>query len=158
MAAKPPKVQTLGFNKKESVRIATPDLFIETQNVPVDYMIGAIFGDIGGQEMINSSPAEMILSDSALPISDIAEINNRYSSANILPLSDGILNNLNKYDILLSEYQLPEDETANTYLLQQSPRVYIDAEYKNIIIELRDIFVDEVVEVQVLPYINKVIV
>jgi hypothetical protein len=158
VAAKPPKVQTLGFNKKESVRIATPDLFIETQNVPVDYMIGAIFGDIGGQEMINSSPAEMILSDSALPISDIAEINNRYSSANILPLSDGILNNLNKYDILLSEYQLPEDETANTYLLQQSPRVYIDAEYKNIIIELRDIFVDEVVEVQVLPYINKVIV
>lgn len=155
MAAKPPKVQNLGFNKKESVRIATSNLFIETQNVPVDYMVGAIFSDIGGQEMINSSPAEVILSDNLLPISNIADINSRYSSANLIPVSDGILSNLNKYDIVLSDYQLPEDETSNTYLVQQNPTVYIDSEYKNIIIELNDIFNDEIVEVEILPYVNK---
>jgi hypothetical protein len=155
MAAKPPKVQTLGLNKKESVRIATSNLFIETQNVPVDYMVGAIFNDIGGQEMINSSPAEMLTSDTMLPISNISDINNRYSSVNVLPLTDGILNNLNKYDIVLSDYQLPEDDTSNTYLVQQNPRVYIDADFKNIIIELNDIFKDEVVEVEILPYTNK---
>ena len=155
MAAKPPKVQTLGFNKKESVRIATSNLFIDTGSVPVDYMVGAIFNDIGGQEMINSSPAEILLSDNLLPISNLADVNSRYNSSNVIPVSDGILSNLNKYDIVLSDYLLPEDETSNTYLVQSSPTVYIDSDYKNIIIELKDIFKDEVVEVEILPYVNK---
>jgi hypothetical protein len=105
--------------------------------------------------MINSSPAEILLSDNLLPISNIADINSRYSSANIIPVSDGILSNLNKYDLVLSDYQLPEDETSNTYLVHANPTVYIDADYKNIIIELKDIFKDEVVEVEILPYVNK---
>jgi hypothetical protein len=153
--AKPPKIQNLGYNKKDSVKIATSNLFIETQQVPVDYMIGAIFNDIGGQEIINSSPNDLLTSSTSLPISNIADINNRYSSANILPLSDGILSNLNKYDIVLSQYVLPEDDSASTYLIQNNPKVYIDADYKNIVIELNDIFADEVVEVEILPYVDK---
>jgi hypothetical protein len=90
-------------------------------------MVGAIFNEIGGQEFINSYPVDFILDNSILPISNISEINDRYSPLNILPISDGILANLNKYNLSLSQYELEPGENSNEYLVPTDAKVYIDS-------------------------------
>jgi hypothetical protein len=155
--ATPPKISNWGYSrngkKVESVKIATSNLFLDTGKVPVDFMVGAIFNEIGGQEFINSYPVDFILDNSILPISNISEINDRYSPLNILPISDGILANLNKYNLSLSQYELEPGENSNEYLVPTDAKVYIDSDYRNIIIEFENVFnEDEVVEVEFLPY------
>jgi hypothetical protein len=151
MGAKPPKVYNYGYDGKPPVRIASSNLFIDTGKVPVDYMVGAVFNEIGGQEFINSYPADL-LSSTLLPIKNLADINERYSPANILPISDGILSTFNKYDIKLDTYIPQEDETSNNYLILKNANVYIDSDFANVVLQFKDLFDDEFVEVEILPY------
>jgi len=152
MGAKPKKrtITKVGYNKREPVKIATSNLFIETENVPVDYMVGAIFGEIGGQEFINYDSAEILTNPGGLPMSNLQTILDKYSPSNILSISDGSSSILSEFDINLNNYLLSEDLSVNQFFAIANPRIYIDSNNKNIVIELEDEAENFVVEVEFL--------
>lgn len=138
--AKPPKVSYFGYNKREPIKIATSNLFIDTGTVPVDYMVGAIFDEIGGQELINYGSSEFFKDPEILPISDISNISDKYNPYNILSNSDGIATINSIFNINLNKY-IPE-------LILASPNIYVDDNWRNVIIELEDGSEDYYIEVE----------
>jgi len=148
---KPPKKTVLGYNKKKPVRIATSDLFIDKDDVPVDYMVGVIFEEIGGQELISQS-SESVYNSNRSEISNIYEVSERYSPFNLLNISDGMLATMGNIDINLNSY-LPElDLSLNTNFEIDNPSAYIDSNWKNLIIEFEDATEDFVVEVEIISW------
>jgi hypothetical protein len=137
---KPPKPSYFGYNKREPIKIATSNLFLDTGKVPVDYMVGAIFNEIGGQELINYGSSEFLKDPKILPISDISNVLDKYSSYNILNNSDGTATIFGVFDINLNKY-IPEPSLLNI-------TTYIDDTWKNIIIELEDGAEDYYIEVE----------
>ncbi len=137
--AKPKMTMTkVGYNKREPVKIATSNLFIETGEVPVDYMVGAIFGEIGGQEYLAYEPVDFLTNPNSFPISDVATILNDYSSAKILFPVDGTLSIIPQFPINLNNYTLPIDLTINQYFKLTNPLSYVSSDYQSVVILLED--------------------
>jgi hypothetical protein len=137
--AKPTRTITkVGYNKREPVKIATSNLFIETGQVPVDYMVGAIFGEIGGQEYLAYEPSDFLTNPNSFPIANVATTLNTYSSSRILFPVDGTLSIIPQFPISLNSYTLPSDSTTNQYRKLSNPLVYIDSDFQNVIILLED--------------------
>jgi hypothetical protein len=149
--ATPPKKTVLGYNKKKPVRIATSDLFIDKDDVPVDYMVGVIFEEIGGQELISQS-SESVYNSNTSEISNIYEVSERYSPLNILNISDGMLSTLGNIDINLNSYLPQLDLTLNLNNEIDNPSAYIDSNWKNLIIEFEDAAEDFNVEVEIISW------
>lgn len=149
--ATPPKKTVLGYNKKEPVRIATSNLFIDTDDVPVDYMVGVIFEEIGGQELISQS-SESVYNSNTSEISNIYEVSERYSPFNILNISDGMLSTLGNIDINLNSYLPQLDLSLNANNEIDNPSAYIDSDWKNLIIEFEDAAEDFNVEVEIISW------
>jgi hypothetical protein len=139
----------LGYNKREPIKIATSNLFIETGEVPVDYMVGAIFNEIGGQEFLAYEPADLLIRPETFPISDVATNLTTYSSTNILSPVDGILSTIADYTISLNNYLRPPDYTVS-YVKFINPNAYITDDYKYVVILLEDGAEEFDVEVQFL--------
>lgn len=136
--AKPRRsVKQVGYNKREPVKIATSNLFIETGEVPVDYMVGAIFGEIGGQEYLAYESGDFLTNPNSLPVSDIATILNTYSPTRLLSPVDGTLSIIPQFAINLGNYLLPPNYTVS-YSKFIDPNVYITDDYQSIVILLDD--------------------
>lgn len=150
---KAPKKTVFRYLDKNPVRVATSNLFIDTESVPVDYMVGVIFNEIGGQELINYSMTELSGEENVSPIKDIYRINDKFSPYNILPTNRGPLIasttdtpeptlDLLDYTLEVSDETSFINETAfdnyNKDIVETSPNVYIDAIWQNILISLDD--------------------
>lgn len=149
--AKPPKKTVIGYNKKEPVKIATSNLFVDTDDVPVDYMTGVIFEEIGGQELINQSSTSVYNSNSS-EISNIYEVSERYSPFNILNISDGMLATMGNSEINLNSYLPQLDLTVNANFEINNRSAYIDATWKNLIIEFEDAAEDFTIEIEIVSW------
>ena len=150
---KPPKKTVFKYFDKNPVRVATSNLFIDTESVPVDYMVGVVFGEIGGQELINYSMTELSGEENTSPIKDIYRINDRFSPFNILPTNRSPQNSnaigapdftLDLLDYTLSvtgETSFVNESNPLEYLRdirEESPNVYIDSTWQNVVINLDD--------------------
>ena len=150
---KAPKKTIFRYFDKNPVRVATSNLFIDTEGVPVDYMVGVVFGEIGGQELINYSMTELSGEENTSPIKDIYRINDRFSSNNILSTNRGSQNPKPaaspEFTLDLLDYVLDvSDETISTGyspvvdryidIAESSPNIYIDPNWQNIVINLDD--------------------
>lgn len=168
MAAKPPVTATRGYkldgvNDNIQVKIATSNLFIDTGNVPVDYMTGAVFDGIGGNEFINGGSSEIILREGNSLISNANDILFDINTKTNEKQADGTDSVFSQFEISLNSY-LPstissEPELIGIYYgtnpvngeLKYSfieKNVYFDATYENICIELNNLLPDEEVEVE----------
>jgi hypothetical protein len=129
-----------GYNTRETVKIATSNLFIETGEVPVDYMVGAIFNEIGGQEFLAYEPEELLTRPNTFPIKNISENIVAYSSTNLLFPVNGILSTTTDYAINLNNYLLyPSHRT--TYDISSfapNPDAYISEDKKDLVILVED--------------------
>ncbi len=137
---------------KNPVRVATSNLFIDTESVPVDYMVGVIFAEIGGQELINYSMTELSGNENTSPIKDISSINDKFSPYNILSTNrrsgNASVSGAPEFTLDLLDYTLEvSDETSfvNTdeaaYLRDialTNESVSIDSVWQNILISLDD--------------------
>lgn len=104
--AKPAKVGkpvTSGYNGKDPIKIATSNLFIETQVVAVETMAGAIFNDIGGQELINSVPYD-ILYDASDRVTNISSVAMQTNPLEIMSSQDTTQSVLNQYVLKIQDY------------------------------------------------------
>jgi len=143
-----------GYNKREPVKIATSNLFIETGEVPVDYMVGAIFNEIGGQEFLAYEPEELLTRPNTFPIKNISENIIAYSSANLLFPINGILSTTTDYAINLNNYLLyPSHQT--TYDISSfapNPDAYISEDNKDLVILVEDEAYNFYIEIE---FLNK---
>lgn len=141
---------------KSPVKIATSNLFIDTGTVPIDYMVGAIFNEIGGQELINYTTisTDIVSVNGGIAIEDILSVKEKYKSLNLLPTPNVVENILN-LGINIKNY-LPElnvnmDTNAvdGTHRLLTDPKIYFSSDNQNVIIEFDDTLDDSIdVEIQ----------
>jgi len=139
--AKPKITRTnIGYNKREPVKIATSNLFIETGDVPVDYMVGAIFNEIGGQEFLSYEPEDFLTRPNTFPIQNISENITTYSSANILFPTDGILSTTADYIISLNNYLISPSlkDSYDIPLTSSNSNIRISSDYKSLVILVDD--------------------
>jgi hypothetical protein len=103
MAGAVPNQSTTYYNsmaeKDTGVKIATSNLFIENETVPIDYMVGAIFDDIGGQELINSTDRDGLLRSDGSIIGNIGEVIDDNNPIVIMPPVDGTPSLSNEFAI-----------------------------------------------------------
>jgi len=170
--AKPPETTTNtgykldGVNNNVQVKIATSNLFIDTGSVPVDYMTGAVFDGIGGNEFINGGSSEIILQEGNSLISNANDIQYDINTKTNEKQADGTDRIFSQFEISLNSY-LPRSLTSgpdfvgfyfadqdnletDPYLEQTfiEKNVYFDDTYENILIELSNLPPDEEVEVE----------
>jgi hypothetical protein len=150
-----------------SIKIATSNLFIETASVPVDYMIGATFDGIGGNEFINHGESSVILEYQNSLVGDASDVLQRNNS---IQNQKGAIG----YDLTSANFAIDLDKTnitsfentqdkdtfvdinkehlvgfwwadnlpdpdSFTYINNFSINVYSDYLFKNIYIELQNI-------------------
>lgn len=165
---KPPVTATRGYrldgvNDNIQVKIATSNLFIDTGTVPVDYMTGAIFDGIGGNEFINGGSSDTILREGNSLIANANDVLYDVNTKTNEKQADGTDSIFSQFEISLSSY-LPttvssEPELVGIYYgtnpangeLKESfieKNVYFDTTYENIYIELNNLIPDEEVEVE----------
>ena len=168
--AKPVVTQIVGYNRNgkqiEPIKIATSNLFIDTGTVPVDYMTGAIFDGIGGNEFINGGSSDIILRDGNSLISNASDVLYDVNTKTNEKQADGTDTFFSQFEISLNSY-LPisnasPDETIGTSapvgffnpasegVVRQfvEKNVYFDETYENICIELTNLPDGEQVEVE----------
>ena len=124
-----------------SVKPATPDIVKAVSEIPaeVDQMASIILNDIGGQELISISRSDIVNGQNIAyqPISDIKEVHKAYNSNNIIYLPETSEDTFNSFPIKLSS-KIPDSLGNNVS--------YVD---NKILIQLKDIQRDELVEVQI---------
>lgn len=140
----PFKRNVYNYLRKTPVKIATSNLFIDTATTPVDYMVGVVFSQIGGQELINYSTPQFSGNENIKICKDIYTINERFSSSNILKNTSGTESINTQYLINLFDY-LPEVSdtafisipgTLDYYLGLSSPNTYISSDWTTLSILL----------------------
>lgn len=173
---KPPVTETRGYridtlNNNVQVKIATSNLFIDTGSVPVDYMTGAVFDGIGGNEFINGGSSDIILKEGNSLISDANNILYDINTKTNEKQADGTDTIFSQFEISLNSY-LPtslsstpdfigyyygNDTGAGAAFLEQTfleKNVYFDDTYENICIELNNLPDGEEVEVEFITTAN----
>jgi hypothetical protein len=167
----PPVPSKIGYSvdggrSNIQVKIATSNLFIDTGSVPIDYMTGAVFDGIGGNEFINGGSSEIILQEGNSLISNASDVLYSISSKANEKQSDGTDTYLSQFPILLKTYiptinavpaqgvgiTAPITLGASTYITTSftEKNVYFDSTYSVICIELTNLAEDEEVEVEFL--------
>ena len=101
--AKVGKTVVSGYNGKDPIKIATSNLFIETEIVAIETMAGAIFNDIGGQELINDIPFD-ILYGSSDRITNISSVALQTNPLEIMNSQDTSQSALNQYILNIQDY------------------------------------------------------
>lgn len=125
--------------EEESVKIATPDIIISTdQTIGAEIMTDLIFQNIGGQEIINIARSDIINGQNVIyqPIKNITSLFFQYNPQNILALQRVDKDYFKNFPIKLSD-RLPE-----------WPYIKVN-DNGDLVIELINMLPSESVEVQV---------
>ena len=168
---KPPVTETRGYridtlNNNVQVKIATSNLFIDTGSVPVDYMTGAVFDGIGGNEFINGGSSDIVLKEGNSLISNANDILYDINTKTNEKQADGTDTFFSQFEISLNAYlpftnantedfigiggPITLDNPVGNLIYEKfiEKNVYFDPEYKNICIELSNLPDNEEVEIE----------
>jgi len=125
-----------------SVKSATPDIVRAVSEIPVpsDQMASIILNDIGGQELISISRNDLINGQSVTyePIADAKSLSQFYNPNNIIYLSETLDKVFNRFPIRLDS-KIPNSAGNN-----------VSFSDNKVLIQLKDIQKDELVEVEVI--------
>jgi hypothetical protein len=166
MSAKPKITKNIGYTtdgrQSKQVRIATSNLFIDTETTPIDYMTGVIFDGIGGNEFINSDAASVVLQQGNTIIENSSDILEAVSSSvnekqpdNEEAIDSQFYFKLKNYlpeTINNTEYlgtaDLPPPNNTDIYREFPEKNIYFDETYAYIYIELQKIDNSQEVEIE----------
>ncbi len=124
------------------VKVATPDIIIETQEVlPLELVSELIFEDIAGQEIINISRHDTINGQNVIytPIKNAKQLAIQNSPSNILSLQGSSDKLFNSFPI-----------KVESYVALEEAKVYYDKASRSIVLEIPDLEPDKFVEVQII--------
>lgn len=130
---------TKDIQSTKNVKVASTDLIIEPQSIPVELMTDMTIDDIGGTELINIARHNLITGTNIeyKPFSQMSILNAKYDPLKILSLADGTPAQFDAYSIALEQY-LPELNNVS-----------INTE-KDIVIEFINVEDGDFVEVQII--------
>jgi len=142
MAAKPPSKAFLDYTKKEAVRIATSNLFIDTTAPSEEFMTNIIFEEIGGDEVLDTQNHNFLVNPDKSNILNIATILEVTSPKSLFKSSNIYGSTFDQFQIELSD-KVPKVGNA-----QNNGNVYFSSDMKAILIEFINLSDDEEIEVQ----------
>jgi hypothetical protein len=154
MAAKPPSKSFFDYGKKEAVRIATSNLFIDTTTTSEEFMTNVIFEDIGGNEMLQTQTYNFLVNPDKSNILNLATVLEVTSPRSLFKSSDTYNSIFNQFEIELSS-KIPavgnyQDNNSNVYFFGGTT-IYGDSVspgINSILIEFINLSDDEEIEVQ----------
>jgi hypothetical protein len=125
--------------QSKATKVASSNLFIEPQDVPIELMTDMTIESIGSLELINTARHNLITGNNILykPFSKLSVLNSQYDPLKILALADGTPAQFDEYALALENY-LPELDNVS-----------ID-ESGNIIVEFINIEDGDFVEVEII--------
>lgn len=133
------------------IKVATPDLIqFNEDNVSVEYMTDLLFENVGGQELISISRNDIVNGQKILynPIKNVTQINASFNSLNMFPNTGDTDSVFKNYTIQLSD-KVPEIGT-NSSANEVTDISYIDPGTGNLIVNVINMYSDELVEIQIL--------
>lgn len=142
MAAKPPSKSFFDYGKKEAVRIATSNLFIDTTTPSEEFMTNVIFEDIGGNEILDTQNYNFLVNPDKSNILNVATILEVNSPRSLFKSSDTYNSTFNQFEIELSD-KIPAVGNA-----EDNSNVYFFSNIRSILIEFVNLSDDEEIEVQ----------
>jgi transcriptional regulator CtsR len=134
-------------SRENQVKAATPDLIVKDKNgQPIEYLTDLLYEQIGGQEILSVSRAEIINGQNVTysPISNLTSISTRYNSQNIYYVDGTWEEYFSNFAIKLENY-LPDFGSGP---LGQIIYIEQDGETANLVIEFQDVPENIEVEVQ----------
>lgn len=135
-------------SKDFGVKAATPDLIVRDKNgQPVEYLTDLLYEQVGGQEILSVSRADLINGQNVIysPIKNISNITSRYNSQNIFYLSGTWEEYFSNFAIKLEAY-VPDTGSGpngSTIYIEQ-----VSATSANLVIEFQNLPRGLEVEVQ----------
>jgi hypothetical protein len=151
---------TYSSDTSKSVKVATPDLIILTEDVlSPEIMTDLIFEDIGGQEIINISRNDIINGQNSAyqPIKNVASLSYQYNPQNILALQKTDKDYFNNFPIPLYS-KVPECGSGYDIVAGQPigncKNVYIDGQTGDLVIDLVNMRPGEDIEIQIISRIS----
>lgn len=137
-------------SKENSIKAATPDLIVRDKNgQPIEYLTDLLYEQIGGQEILSVSRADIINGQDVIytPIKNISNISSRYNSQNIFYVNGNWEEYFSNFAIKLESY-VPDIGTSAAFNYKT---VYVEGTSVNdayIVIELENLPEGLEVEVQ----------
>ena len=157
MDPRPVAVSSSQYNSdtSDSVKIATPDILILTDDVlSPEVMTDLIFENIGGQEIISISRNDIVNGQNVVyqPIRNITNLYYQYNPQNILALQKTDKDYFKNFPIKLSRH-LPECgsgyDIVNGQNVPNCKYVYIDPVSGDLVIDVINMLNGQEVEVQI---------
>lgn len=149
-------------SRDNSIKAATPDLIVrDKQGQPVEYLTDLLYEQIGGQEILSVSRADIINGQHVryTPIKNLSSISSRYNSQNIFYVDGNWEEYFSNFAIHLEQY-MPElgsgpngeiiyvedifADQEQTILLSSSIVVELESIPENIDVEFQTVFLGDV--------------
>jgi hypothetical protein len=140
--AKPPTIFVAGYDKKEAVKIATSNLFIDTKLPSEEFMTNSIFEEIAGNELINTQNQNFLVNTEKSNILNLNNIVQQYSPQSLFKSS----NNYNNYFDGLEINLL--DKIPNVGNGLNGKNIYFNQSDYSIYIEFVNLDIDEEIEIE----------
>jgi len=147
-----PQIASSSESPSSGIKIATPDLIVQPQAVPIDALGQIYFENISGHEIINIARSELIngINVSYSLIGNLNQLKRNYNSLNIFSLPETIDKYFKNFAITLNTH-VPEEGSGpggkRAWLADQD---YPFANSGDIIIDVVNMEQNEIVEVEVL--------
>lgn len=158
MESKPLAVSqnTYSGNAPASIKVATPDIIITTDDVlSPEIMADLIFEEIGGQEIISIARNDTINGQNVIyqPIKNLSSLYYQYNPQNIITLQKTDKEYFKNFTISLQEH-IPECGSGYDIVdgknVPNCRHIYIDPNTKNLVINVINMLPGEEVEVQIM--------
>jgi hypothetical protein len=132
-----------------AVKVATPDILIDSGTIPVELMQDLLFEDIGGQELLMVSRHDTIIGQPVAyhPIKNLNEISLQYNSDNIVFMPESIKNYFKNFNISLQN-NVPVVEEGGEEI-DLSPNTYASSN-GSLVLEFKNLGQNQQIEVQIL--------
>lgn len=146
VSAVPNLPATSATSSKNNIKIATPDLILNSEDVlPVELLTDLIFQNIGGQEIISIARNDIVNGQNVLysPISNLSSIAFEYNGKTLLPVSNPSDTYFKNFSIRYQDH-IPDEGTG-----PNGETVYFDPETGDLVINVVNVPPDLQVDVRI---------
>lgn len=147
-----PLIPNNSETSSSGVKVATPDLIVQPEAVPIDALGQIYFENLAGHEIINIARSELVngINVSYALIGNLNQLKRNYNSANIFSLPETIDKYFKNFAISFNTHVPEEGSGPGGKRVWLADRDYPFAESGDIIVEVTNMEQNEIVEVEIL--------
>lgn len=147
-----PLIPNNSETSSSGVKVATPDLIIQPEAVPIDALGQIYFENLAGHEIINIARSELVngINVSYALIGNLNQLKRNYNSANIFSLPETIDKYFKNFAISFNTHVPENGSGPGGKRVWLADRDYPFAESGDIVVEVTNMEQNEIVEVEIL--------